>query len=158
MSTTSFYLFLDAIYLKLRPDDAPSEGVLVCWGVTLEGRKVLLGLALGSRESYESWLAFGRDLIGRGLRAPALVVADGAPGIWKAVRELWPVALEQRCTIHGRLARREDQPQNRRRNRTPPPVPLWVSRPCDLLVKCVRNARQEHARCCAAWYHPVATW
>src|ERR1035437_701115 len=38
------YCFLDAIYLKLRPDDTPSEGVLVCWGVTLEGRKVLLGL------------------------------------------------------------------------------------------------------------------
>jgi transposase-like protein len=95
------YLFLDAIYLKLRPDDAPAEGVLVCWGVTLEGRKVLLGLALGSRESYDSWLSFGRDMIGRGLRAPALVIADGAPGIWKAVRELWPQALEQRCTVHA---------------------------------------------------------
>ncbi len=85
------YLFLDAIYLKLRPDDTPAEGVLVCWGVTLEGRKVLLGLALGSRESYDSWLAFGRDMIDRGLRAPALVIADGAPGIWKAARELWPL-------------------------------------------------------------------
>jgi putative transposase len=95
------YLFLDAIYLKLRPEDQPAEGVLVCWGVTLEGRKVLLGLALGSRESYESWLHFGRDLIDRGLRSPALVIADGAPGIWKAVRELWPAALEQRCTIHA---------------------------------------------------------
>jgi transposase-like protein len=95
------YLFLDAIYLKLHPDDTPAEGVLVCWGVTLEGRKVLLGLQLGSRESYESWLSFGRDLIDRGLRAPALVIADGAPGIWKAVRELWPAALEQRCTIHA---------------------------------------------------------
>ena len=84
------YCFLDAIYLKLRPDDTPAEGVLVCWGVTLEGRKVLLGLALGSRESYDGWLAFGRDMIARGLRAPALVIADGAPGIWKAVRELWP--------------------------------------------------------------------
>jgi transposase-like protein len=95
------YVFLDAIYLKLRPEDEPAEGVLVCWGVTLQGRKVLLGLALGSRESYESWLTFGRDLIARGLRSPALVIADGAPGIWKAVRELWPTALEQRCTIHA---------------------------------------------------------
>jgi transposase-like protein len=95
------YLFLDAIYLKLRPDDEPAEGVLVAWGVTLEGRKVLLGLALGSRESYESWLHFGRDLIERGLRAPALVVADGAPGLWKAARELWPQAVEQRCTVHA---------------------------------------------------------
>src|SRR5829696_2235960 len=94
------YLFLDALYLKLRPDDEPAEGVLVAWGVTLEGRKVLLGLALGSRESYENWLAFGRDLIDRGLRAPALIVADGAPGLWKAARELWPTAEEQRCTVH----------------------------------------------------------
>jgi transposase-like protein len=95
------YLFLDALYLKLRPDDAPAEGVLVAWGVTLEGRKVLLGLALGSRESYENWLAFGRDLINRGLRTPALIVADGAPGLWKATRELWPSAEEQRCTVHA---------------------------------------------------------
>src|SRR4051795_5897621 len=95
------YLFCDALYLKLRPDDEPAEGVLVAWGVTLEGRKVLLGLALGSRESYESWLDFGRDLVDRGLRAPALVVADGAPGLWKAVRELWPTADEQRCTVHA---------------------------------------------------------
>ena len=61
------YCFLDAIYLKLRPDDTPAEGVLVAWGVTLEGRKVLLGLQLGSRESYEDWLDFGRDLTARGL-------------------------------------------------------------------------------------------
>ena len=95
------YCFLDAVYLKLHPDDEPAEGVLVAWGVTLEGRKVLLGLALGSRESYESWLGFGRDLVARGLRSPALIVADGAPGLWKAVRELWPAADEQRCTVHA---------------------------------------------------------
>jgi putative transposase len=109
------YLFLDAIYLKLRPDDTPSEGVLVCWGVTLEGRKILLGLALGSRESYDAWLAFGRDMIERGLRSPALVIADGAPGIWKATRELWPNALEQRCTVHYAEAR---------------VMPRWVVEPC----------------------------
>jgi putative transposase len=114
------YLFLDAIYLKLRPDDTPSEGVLVCWGVTLEGRKILLGLALGSRESYEAWLAFGRDMIERGLRSPALVIADGAPGIWKATRELWPHALEQRCTVHalrnvtGKLPERATTRRSRR--------------------------------------------
>lgn len=58
------YCYLDAIYLKLRPDEEPAEGVLVAWGLTLEGQKVLLGLQLGSRESYESWLDFGRDLRG----------------------------------------------------------------------------------------------
>lgn len=95
------YCYVDAIYLKLRPDDEPAEGVLVAWGLTLEGQKVLLGLQLGSRESYESWLDFGRDLKQRGMRAPAMVIADGAPGIWKATRELWPAAIEQRCTVHA---------------------------------------------------------
>jgi transposase-like protein len=72
---------LDAIYLKLRPDVEPAgRGVLVAWGVTLEGQKV----QLGSRESY----LFGRDLTERELRAPALIIADGAAGIWKATREL----------------------------------------------------------------------
>ena len=94
------YCFLDAIYLKLRPDDEPAEGVLCAWGMTLEGQKVLLGLQLGSRESYEDWLDFARDLIARGLRCPALVVADGAPGLWKAVAEAWPSVLGQRCTVH----------------------------------------------------------
>ena len=68
--------------------------------MTLEGRKVLLGLQLGSRESYEDWLDFARDLSDRGLRCPALVVADGAPGLWKAIGEAWPRALGQRCTVH----------------------------------------------------------
>jgi putative transposase len=95
------YCYLDAIYLKLRPDDEPAEGVLVAWGLTLEGQKVLLGLQLGSRESYESWLEFGRDLRSRGMPPPALIIADGAPGIWKATRELWPAAVEQRCTVHA---------------------------------------------------------
>ena len=109
------YLFCDALYLKLRPDDEPAEGVLVAWGVTLEGRKVLLGLALGSRESYENWLAFGRDLVDRGLRAPALIVADGAPGLWKAARELWP-------TRRGAALHRARAPQrDRQAARAPPP-------------------------------------
>ena len=95
------YCYLDAIYLRLRPDDEPAEGVLVAWGLTLEGQKVLLGLQLGSRESYESWLDFGRDLQQRGMRAPALIIADGAPGIWKATGELWPEAIAQRCTVHA---------------------------------------------------------
>lgn len=95
------YLYLDAIYLKLRPQDEPAEGVLVAWGITLEGQKVLLGLQLGSRESYESWLDFGRDLQARGMRTPALIIADGAAGIWKATRELWSDAAEQRCTVHA---------------------------------------------------------
>jgi hypothetical protein len=92
----------EALYLKLRPHDEPAEGVLVAWGVTLEGRKVLLGLQLGSRESYDNWLAFGRDLAGRGLRAPAMVVADGARAVEDRTRA---VADGRGAALHGALCR-----------------------------------------------------
>jgi putative transposase len=95
------YVFLDAIYLPVRPEDGPAEGVLAAWGYTLEGRKALLGLALGTKESHEAWMGFLRDLTEQGLRRPALVIADGAPGLWKAVREIWPGVLEQRCLVHA---------------------------------------------------------
>jgi hypothetical protein len=70
-------LFLDAVFLAVRPD-GPKEGVLVAWGFTEQGERVLLSVMLGMRESHEDWLALGRDLIARGLGAPLLVVADGA--------------------------------------------------------------------------------
>ena len=72
-------LFLDATFLAVRPD-GPKQGVLVGWGFTETGERVLLSVMLGMRESYEDWQALGRDLIARGLGAPMLIVADGAPG------------------------------------------------------------------------------
>ena len=77
-------LFLDAVFLSVRPN-GPKEGVLVAWGFTEQGERVLLSVMLGMRESHEDWLALGRDLIARGLGAPLFVVADGAPGLIKAV-------------------------------------------------------------------------
>jgi len=92
-------LFLDAIYLPVRPE-GPKEGVLVAWGFTTEGERVLLDVTLGQRERVEDWLDLGRGLMARGLRSPLLVVADGAPGLIRAVTELWPDADRQRCSVH----------------------------------------------------------
>jgi putative transposase len=92
-------LFLDATYLSVRPE-GPKEGVLVAWGFTEQGERVLLAVMLGMRESYEDWLALGRDLIARGLAAPLLVVADGAPGLTKAIEQCWPASDRQRCCVH----------------------------------------------------------
>jgi putative transposase len=92
-------LFLDAIFLPVRPD-GPKEGVLVAWGFTEQGERVLLSVMLGMRESQEDWLELGRDLIARGLGAPLLVVADGAPGLIKAVEQCWPASDRQRCSVH----------------------------------------------------------
>jgi transposase-like protein len=92
-------LFLDAAFLPVRPE-GPKEGVLVAWGFTEEGERVLLSVMLGMRESHEDWLALGRDLIARGLGAPLLIVADGAPGLIKAVEQCWPASDRQHCCVH----------------------------------------------------------
>jgi putative transposase len=92
-------LFLDATFIAVRPD-GPKEGVLVAWGFTEAGERVLLAVTLGMRESYEDWQALGRDLIARGLGAPMLIVADGAPGLIKAIEQCWPASDRQRCCVH----------------------------------------------------------
>jgi putative transposase len=74
--------------------------VLVAWGFTEEGERVLLSVMLGMRESHEDWLELGRDLIARGLGAPILIVADGAPGLIKAVEQCWPASDRQHCAVH----------------------------------------------------------
>jgi transposase-like protein len=61
---------------------------------------VLLSVMLGMRESYEDWQALGRDLIARGLGAPMLIVADGAPGLIKAIEQCWPDSDRQHCAVH----------------------------------------------------------
>ena len=92
-------LFLDATFISVRPS-GPKEGVLVAWGFTEAGERVLLAVMLGMRESYEDWQALGRDLIARGLGAPMLIVADGAPGLNKAIEHCWPASDRQRCCVH----------------------------------------------------------
>jgi len=92
-------LFMDAIYLPVRPE-GPREGVLVAWGFDLDGERVLLDVCLGQRERLEDWLDLGRGLAARGLTEPLLVVGDGAPGLVRAIGELWPGADRQRCAVH----------------------------------------------------------
>ncbi len=92
-------LFLDAIYLPVRPQ-GQKEGVLCAWGISQQGERVLLAVELGMRESEDDWLSLGRSLTRRGLRAHQLVVADGAPGLIQAIEQLWPQADRQRCTVH----------------------------------------------------------
>jgi putative transposase len=92
-------LFLDAVVLPVRPD-GPKEGVLVAWGFTEQGERVLVQVMLGMRESHEDWLELGRDLIARGLGAPLLIVADGAPGLIKAIEQCWPASDRQHCAVH----------------------------------------------------------
>jgi len=93
-------LFLDGVYEPLRTHGVQREAVLVAWAITLEGQKILLSLALGNRESHEAWRDFLRDLVARGLPAPLTITTDGAPGLLRAVAEVWPQSLRLRCWVH----------------------------------------------------------
>jgi len=75
---------LDAVFLSVGPD-GPREGVLVASGFSEDGERVPLAVMLGMCESHEDRLALARDLIARGLGPPLLIVADGAPGLTRAV-------------------------------------------------------------------------
>ena len=85
------YLWVDGIHLGIRL----AEGklcLLVMIGVRADGRKELVALADGYRESAESWADLLRDCARRGMRAPVLAIGDGALGFWSAVREVFPQA------------------------------------------------------------------
>lgn len=93
------YLFVDGIAERLHLGQ-PREAVLAAWGITSRGNKTLLGLLPGTKEDTVSCKEFLRDLKARGLVDPLLVVTDGAPGLIRAVEEVFPRSLRQRCLAH----------------------------------------------------------
>lgn len=93
------YAWADGIYVKAGLEDTKAA-LLVIVGALSDGRKVVLAVASGQRESKESWAAVLRGLRDRGLKPWRVTVADGHLGIWAALAEVFPHAEEQRCWNH----------------------------------------------------------
>src|SRR5689334_21865955 len=93
------YLWADGIHVNIRLEEH-KLCLLVLIGVRADGRKELVALADGYRESTESWADLLRDAARRGMRAPVLAIGDGALGFWGALREVFPQTREQRCWFH----------------------------------------------------------
>jgi transposase-like protein len=93
------YLWADGIHVNIRLEEH-KLCLLVMIGVRADGRKELVALADGYRESAESWADLLRDCARRGMRAPVLAVGDGALGFWNGLREVFPQAREGRCWFH----------------------------------------------------------
>jgi transposase-like protein len=93
------YLWVDGVYVKAGLEKQKAA-LLVVIGGLLDGRKVVLAVEPGYRESTESWSEVLRDLKERGMNCPCLVVGDGNLGIWGALANIYPGALEQRCWNH----------------------------------------------------------
>ena len=97
------YVWVDGIHLKVRLEQ-DKVCMLVMIGVRADGRKELIALSDGFRESTESWADLLRSCKRRGMRAPVLAVGDGALGFWAAVREVFPDTREQRCWFHVQVS------------------------------------------------------
>jgi len=93
------YMWVDGIYVKAGLEKE-KLALLVIVGGLLDGRKVILSMEPGYRESTESWSGALRDLKGRGMNCPRLVVGDGNLGIWGALANVYPETSEQRCWNH----------------------------------------------------------
>jgi putative transposase len=94
------YFWVDGIHVQARMEDE-AQCLLVIIGATPEGKKELVGLIDGVRESAQSWKELLLDLKRRGLSiGPELAIADGALGFWKALEEVWPKTRGQRCWVH----------------------------------------------------------
>jgi len=93
------YLWADGVHFNIRLEE-DRLCCLVLIGVRADGRKELVAVGDGLRESEESWSEVLRDLKRRGMRAPVLAIGDGALGFWGGLREVFPEAREQRCWFH----------------------------------------------------------
>ena len=94
------YWWVDDIYFNIRLEE-DRQCILVVMGATESGKKELIAIQDGFRESEQSWTELLLDLKARGLKAsPQLTVGDGALGFWKALRKVYGESREQRCWVH----------------------------------------------------------
>lgn len=94
------YVWADGVHFNIRLEE-DRQCILVLMGATADGKKELIALSDGFRESEQSWKALLLDCVARGMTsAPRLAVGDGALGFWKALRQVFPTTQEQRCWVH----------------------------------------------------------
>ena len=87
--------------IGLRPRrHGAKEAMLAAWCITTSGRKVLLHLAVGNKESEVCWKEFLRNMVARGLRAPTSITSDGAPGLINAITGVFDRSIRIRCWYH----------------------------------------------------------
>jgi len=94
------YCWADGVHFNVRLEEE-RLCCLVIVGVRADGTKELVAIADGYRESTESWADLLRDAKRRGMRAPVVMVGDGALGMWSALRDVFPETRQQRCWVHA---------------------------------------------------------
>jgi putative transposase len=166
------FTWADGVYLGAGPDDE-RRVFLVVLGADRTGQKHLLAIRESMSESEAGWTDLFADLAQRGLRAPQLLVADGACGLWAAADKAWPKVSQQRCWIHKMRNVEEKLPKKHQRKahvamtaimyaeseaegrRKLESLAKSYDRPYPKAAACLRNDRD----CLFAYYRfPHATW
>ena len=94
------YVWADGIHFNIRLEE-DRQCILVLMGATADGKKELIAVTDGFRESEQSWKELLLDCKNRGLEIePSLAIGDGALGFWAAMRKVWHTTKEQRCWVH----------------------------------------------------------
>jgi putative transposase len=94
------YVWADGVYFNIRLEGG-RQCILVLMGATADGKKELIAIQDGQRESEQSWKELLLDVQARGLTVdPKLAIGDGALGFWKALRQVFETTQEQRCWVH----------------------------------------------------------
>ena len=135
------YLYVDGVAERLHLGQ-PREAILAAWGIAEDGAKHLLGLLPGTKEDTASAREFLRDLKARGLPDPVAIITDGAPGLIRAVEEVFPKSLRQRCLAHKLRNLQSKVPEERWREVIPAARAIYQA-PSPALA---RIAREEFVK------------
>jgi putative transposase len=121
------YVWADGIHTKIRLEE-DKQCILVLMGATKDGKKELIAMTDGHRESAQSWSELLLDVRRRGLTVdPKLAVGDGALGFWKAVAEVYPTTKEQRCWVHKAANVLDKLPKNKQPKAKSMIHEIWLS-------------------------------
>ncbi|MGH8527742.1 MAG: IS256 family transposase, partial [Gammaproteobacteria bacterium] len=140
------YAWADGLYVKAGLE-AGKAALLVVIVATSDGRKHVVAVESGERESIESWSRVLRDLKARGLKLPRLLVADGHLGIWGALATLYPSCAEQRCWNHKFLNVLDQVPLKKQ-----PAVKAWLRK---IMYADTREEAERLRKQCVAQYRKL---
>lgn len=144
LSKTDFvYVWVDGVHTRVRLEE-DRLCALVMIGVNIEGKKELIAVKDGYRESVCSWADVLRDCKRRGMKAPELVIGDGALGFWKASRDVWPKTHEQRCWFHKIGNVLNDMPKSAQPTAKKMLADIWNAENKDLADAAIVAFEQEY--------------
>lgn len=95
-----FALYLDALFFSVRRDTVEKEAIYLVLGITLEGKREILGFFVGGRESSTGWREILEGLYNRGVKLVMIGIFDGLTGLETAFKTVYPKADVQRCVVH----------------------------------------------------------